>query len=257
MVWALADARREIAELRSWVTRLEYLTVENAAAVSGEGLVRDFQFNNYRENTLELNLTPGGDFDGTVVFNLYSAGKNRDSVTGKRDVVGDYSAQVDIRDWKAPILVEAVFREGETRQTQPLVWFMASEDGSPGSWLSYWDKGKTETVGPVSSLGFSLKGDTLYMDMRAEDAFGGQDVVFEIFDGQSNYKRVEEVTRTDNTLYSASVELGDMAGDPYTLFAVFSDGEETRTEPLLRIDGYSSFGVSYEYLYHENREEPS
>ena len=72
-------------------------------------------------------------------------------------------------------------------------------------------------------------------------------MVFEIFDGQSNYKRVEEVTRTDNTLYSASVELGDMAGDPYTLFAVFSDGEETRTEPLLRIDGYSSFGVSYEY----------
>lgn len=247
MVWALADARREIAELRSWVTRLEYLTVENTATVSGEGLVRDFRFEDW-EDGLKLDLTPEGDFDGSVVFELYSAGKNRDSVTGKRQATGNYTAQVDVRDWKAPILVQARLVKEGSRHTQPLVWFINYE-GSPGSRITYWDRERTETVDPVSSLGFSLKNDVLHVDMRAADAFDGQDVVFEVFDSQSNYRRVEEVTQTDDTLYSASVELGDMAGEPYTLFAVFSDGEKTRTEALLRINSCSNGNVKYDYLY--------
>ncbi len=248
MVWALVDARREIVKLRSWVTRLEYLTVENAAAVSGEGRVRDFRFED-RGNGLELDLTPEGEFDGTVIFGAYSAGKNRDSVTGERQIMGNYTARLDVRDWEAPILVQATFVEEESRYTQPLVWFIGSEKGGLGPWLTYWDWGKTETVDPVISLGFSFKGDVLYMDMRASDAYGGQNVAFEVFDSESNYKRVDEVGRADNTLYSASVDLGDLEKAPYTLFAVFSDGKKTRTEPLLRIDSYSDGNVRYERLY--------
>lgn len=151
MVWGLVEARREIAELRSWVTRLEYLTVENVAAVSGKGLVRDFKFEDWKgEGGLKLDLTPEEDFDGTVIFELYSAGKNRDRVTGKRQVAGNYIAQVDVRGWEAPILVQASFGEGESRYTQPLVWFINYE-GSPGSRISYWDRETAETGDPVSS----------------------------------------------------------------------------------------------------------